>query len=362
MKKLLPLILFFFIVPIYATSYTDLYVDTDVGDDGNDCTSVGVDNACASLSGAVAKLEENDEDVTIHCKGAAADTTAVTISLTHMDGTHTLTIQTDAADRFPGKWSTDHYRLVSSSAYVITINYGFLNIDGLQIDGTYEAGAIPHVIHIDLDPSFNPALVQISNFMLKKSAHRSDAGEEIGIIWIADGSVTNGVLNIWNGVIYDLTNGHANTSGIWNAEGDVTANIYNMTFHNNQRAVVRGGGTVNIVNGLFDNNAADAAGTVSDTYCITTNDNTKGLNGAGAGNQFEKTFVFEDDDNEDFHLDATDTDAIDQGITNPGSGLFLDDVDGTARAGYAPWDVGADEEESTPVSTRGGDILLLGVG
>ena len=71
-----------------ATSYTNLYVDTDAGNNSNACTAAGAGNACATLAGAVAKISANTVDLTIHCVGATADTLTSTLSITNPMASH----------------------------------------------------------------------------------------------------------------------------------------------------------------------------------------------------------------------------------------------------------------------------------
>jgi hypothetical protein len=93
-------------------------------------------------------------------------------------------------------------------------------------------------------------------------------------------------------------------------------------------------------NVLFSGCTADvASGPATDTYCATTNDNTKGLSAAGTGNRFSQTFTFAGAS--DYHLASTDAGARDYGVSDPGSGLFADDIDGETRSGS--WDIGSDE-------------------
>jgi hypothetical protein len=59
----------------------------------------------------------------------------------------------------------------------------------------------------------------------------------------------------------------------------------------------------------------------------------------GTGNRFSQTFTFAGAGN--YHLASTDAGARGYGVSNPGSGLYSDDIDGQTRS--APWDIGADQ-------------------
>jgi hypothetical protein len=70
----------------------------------------------------------------------------------------------------------------------------------------------------------------------------------------------------------------------------------------------------------------------------------------GTNARTNQTFSFVDAANDDFHLLSTDTGAKDHGLTDPGSGLFSDDIDGQARSGT--WDIGADEFVAATSASR----------
>jgi len=62
---------------------------------------------------------------------------------------------------------------------------------------------------------------------------------------------------------------------------------------------------------------------------------------AGSNNRANQTFTFKDAAHGDYHLAEGDTGARGYGAVNPGSGLYLDDVDGQLRG--ASWDIGFDQ-------------------
>jgi len=87
-------------------------------------------------------------------------------------------------------------------------------------------------------------------------------------------------------------------------------------------------------------------------YNCASSDATAGAY-AGSGNRINQTFSFVDAANGDYHLAENDTGARGHGLTDPGSGLYLDDIDGDIRT--VPWDIGADQFVS-----GGGDKVPIG--
>lgn len=279
-----------------------------------------------------------DGILTIECY-AMEDTTAVTVAGFTMDATHYLHITVPVADRHEGIWSTSKYRLVGATIPMLYIRDPFVRVEGLQIDNTATSGTNPACVWVDMDDTENPTDIRFDSCILRKSGHRTSASWEACIFLPADTGVTNGVVRLFNCVLYDAINGHANTAAIYSLEGDNTVTAYNCTFHNCDNGIYRNTGAVSAINCLFDNCVADTLGTVTETYCATTNDNTKGIDAAGAGNRFSQTFTYEAG-TDYFQLASTDAGARDYGTSDPGSGLYSDDIVGTTRS---DWDIGAFE-------------------
>jgi len=118
------------------------YVNTASTAGGNGTTNdtVGANRAYASLSAAVAYFESSppSEDVTILCCGTAADVGNLTINDCTASG-YTITIAGNpnvSNGRFPGYYSTNHYRWVSNSfpsAIAVSISSGrTVRLLGLQ--------------------------------------------------------------------------------------------------------------------------------------------------------------------------------------------------------------------------------------
>lgn len=141
-----------------------------------------------------------------------------------------------------------------------------------------------------------------------------------------------GTFNAYNCFIYDCSQGF--TSDF------ITAKIYNCTTWD----CLFGGYVENDVDAMMVRNCI-AAGTADQyfngTFHSDSNNNASPDGGPGANSE-TGTVSFVNTGANDFHLNSGDTVAKNQGMTDPASGLFSDDFDGTARS--PTWDIGADEE------------------
>lgn len=88
----------------------------------------------------------------------------------------------------------------------------------------------------------------------------------------------------------------------------------------------------------------------SDTQLSINDDIFTASEGYEIYQAFVRTVTFEDEAGDDFHLDSTDTGAVDYGTDLSGDAnlAFTDDIDGNTRSGT--WDVGADEIIAPPVA------------
>jgi hypothetical protein len=213
----------------------------------------------------------------------------------------------------------------------ITCTENYLRVDGMQITpttfGIYETHGGGDCGACDW---------RISNNII--------LGGVRGISFSGDNENASQVYYVWNNIIYDFSD-----SGDIGIRCGGTANyvrkLYNNTLQNCATGITQSYGTVIAVNTLFSGNAADASGTfAAGTDYNVTSRASIGYTVTGGGNSHdhtEHTFTFVDADGDDFHLASNDTGAIDFGVSDPGSGLFSTDIDGSTRSGT--WDVGADE-------------------
>ena len=146
-----------------------------------------------------------------------------------------------------------------------------------------------------------------------------------------------------------LTNNYA-----INVNASTTCNCYNNTIVGGEVGIIRGGGNVIAKNNLLYTQTYPCFGTFATGTDYNVTDHPEmHYTVTGGGNTHDdvsQTFTFVDSGNGDYHLASNDAGAIGLGVTDPGSGLFSDDIDGQTRS--APWDCGADEEVSETVTVK----------
>lgn len=303
------------------------------GGDGTTNETTGATRAFATTAEAEAALPADittggDQGVwTIMCSGTAADTGHVWFnSIT--SAAYYLRI----VGNFSGTtWDTSKYRL--------------------DLTGVAAGTGV----------RFSPASVgfygRLENIQLKYSDAFNYAAVGVGLLGASDLRISNclilggtgtahakgilcdeffGGLKVWNTIISGFT-----ISGIEQATGAAqTTEVYNCTISGCGNGYTNTTGTATLKNVLFNTNTTDASGTIADTYCSTTNDNSKGLTSAATGNRFSQTFSFTSAS--DWSLTIADTGARGWGLVDPANGLFSDDIDGQSR-GVVSWDIGADQ-------------------
>ena len=322
----------------------NLYVDTDLGtDDTSHGTSAG-SGACKSLNYLIntstklpANLVTDGNSYVIHCKGSAADTTNVSISKT-TDSSHYLTIQTDAADRFSGKWDTSKYRLdLTSAANGIDIVAPYTNLIGIPVRLTTNTSFLP-VVNIG-----HSASVQMSYCYVEY------VGSGVCPCLGLSGYYATG-FRAWNSILVNRTTySSTSASSAVIYMGDNSATAETLTFYNCTVIGTRwginispGSNKVVVCKNVLVQSTLDAFTIGSNAW---TGSDYNAANSAaatgGAHDRVSQTFTFVNAGAGDYHLDAADAGARTYGVTDPGSGLFSDDIDGQTRS--APWDIGADQ-------------------
>jgi hypothetical protein len=265
---------------------------------------------------------------------AMSDTASVVLNGWATGVNNFIKIYTPASERHSGVWDDSKYKCVYSGTalddnHFLDVDTEYVWVDGLQFDyenNNYSNGAAI----IILNSNVTSQLIKISNCIFKRITYASRSAVEMNSNYSR--------LTIWNCVFYNYND----VAAIYdNASSFAVANIYNCTFSNCAKGVSRGSATVTTENSLFYNCTLDASGGIGDAYCATSNDNTKGLTAAGTGNRFSQTFSFVNVVGNNYLLFYNDTGAKGYGITNPGSGLFSDDISGHVRA--VPWDIGASQ-------------------
>lgn len=288
--------------------------------------------------------------------GGTADATAVAIDGWTTDATRYIKVWTDSAEsyRHDGKWNTGKYRISLSSGGTgaLTIGDNYVRVIGLQLNNTSADRGAGIAFTGEFANGAN--LVTISHCIFKGVTDTEAWALLTGGIFTVNAANDNLNLHIYNNVFYDYKCANDYTGAMVLRMWYGSAKVYANTIHDCRLGIVQGGdSTVTVKDMLFDGCTTDATGTITDTYCATSNDNTKGLNASGTGNRFSQTFSFVDGNNGDFHLTVSDSGARDYGTGLSGdTPAISDDIDGVTRTGT--WDIGADEY----VAEGGGTLPL----
>jgi hypothetical protein len=278
---------------------------------------------------------------------SGADTTAVTIDGWTTGVNNYIKIYTpnntatevNQSQRHSGEWNDAKYRLQSTSdvyghIYVTEEN---VRIDGLQI----KVPANGNNSGIKLTPSANQDH-RISNCIIRGPA----TGTTDDGITVSGSQSGAGQSLIWNNIIYDFT-GSTNGTGIVVVSYDSSIRFYNNTFINCatgiSATVSAPLGTITTQNNLFKSCTAATSGL---TGSASVDYNATDLSSLGytaqSHDRVSQTFTFVNEGADDFHLASNDAGAKDFGVSDSGTGLFSDDIDGQGRHAYH-WDIGADQ-------------------
>lgn len=324
----------------WSGKYMPTVVTTTVGP-SKDYTSLA-----AAEAGEQADLVSADVQLDIECY-SFEDTTAVVIDGWTTDATRYIRVYTPTAERHDGKWNTGKYRLVVSSTAVpvITFSENYVRFEGLQVHNTSSdraQGIAPGAVAF----ASGANLVKISHSIVRGTNCSASATSSIGI-GAADNAFDNLIWHIYNNIVYDwtMTAGSGGEGrGISAAGFAQDAEVENNTAHSCDVGIRRGGtGTAHAYNNLAQSCGTDFSGTWSGG---THNASEDGTHPGTDGQTGTATFV--DAASDDFHLDAADTVALDNGTDrSAGAIAFTTDIDGETRSGS--WDIGADEYPSSVV-------------
>lgn len=298
---------------------------------GGDFTSL--DAAIDHLVSSHADLVSADvyADIEIDGTWSSADTTKVTIDGLTTDATRYLNIYTTATARHSGSWDTGAYNLSLSQTYdgVITCTEDYVRIFGLQVDNTGSKASGSRGIYVTTGDNTNTD-IRIAYNIVKLSGTGTPNNSN-AVQFSADVNIA-----IWNNIVYDAGNNGIRLGYYGNS---ANVSLYNNTVYGCAGIGIYfggGGGTVRLYNNLCNGNGTDY--TVKDVDASGTNISEDDTSPDAAFQGLAVTFSNEGAD--DFHLGATDTAALNAGTSDPGSGLFSDDIDGDTRSA---WDIGADE-------------------
>jgi hypothetical protein len=307
-----------------ATTVTHI-VDPD-GGAGHDYDSLSLWEA--GEQGDLTGVRDEIAVAKCRCTGGTSDVTLVVIDGWTTSATQYIKIWTDPAEsyRHNGTYQTGNKYRLECGVYVVVDNYESNTIfDGLQLKQIV-SGYAGWTLRVFFNRS-GSSNVKLSNSIL--AGVYSGGADQSSIL------ETWGGLTAWNCIV---------TGGIWwGIRSEDNSSIYNLTILNCGLGMSSYGSTLLAKNCLVSSCTTPAGGTFrAGTDYNATNQAVMGYTVTGEGNindHVSHTFTFLGAD--DFHLASTDVGAINLGVSDPGSGLFSDDIDGQTRG--ATWDIGADE-------------------
>lgn len=299
----------------------------------NGATYVSLAAALSGESAAAPNLVADTCILTIECYASAAPDTALADTGTGYttSASYYINIVVPTSERHDGKWNTSKYRMEcsggSANGGALKIQEAYTRVTGLQIKHS-----------------------STGNFQEVTCIYNSNGPTRISncILWNAvanNSAILNGVYGpygaatIWNTVAFRTGAGSTSTNVGYHAH-QATMTLHNCTaygYGTNFYGTASGPG-------VLKNCISQASATAGYNYTTSTGSDynlSDRADAVGSTVYNSKTLTFTDTANGDFHLVASDTDAIDKGTADPGSGLFSDDIDGVTRSGT--WDLGADE-------------------
>lgn len=315
------------------------YVDPNAAAGGDGTTNGLSGSTCAYASMAIWEAAQQQDltdgggdiaECICSSNGGAADTTSVTIDGWTTGASSYITIYAAPAYRHAGVWDTGKYRRTTTDTS-ITISEAFVRVNFLQVSVN---DAFASCIYVNVSGANGD--VRIGNNIVRAN---TTGLRGIYFYWIGTGGFA------YDNIVYDFLTATGRGIGVNVAN---SCKFYNNTIHNCTIGLAGGSDTPIAINNLLAACTTPASGTfAAGTDYNATDDASIGYTVTGGGNTHDRvsqTFTFADESGDDFHLDTSDAGARDFGVSDPGSGLFGDDIDGETRTGS--WDIGADEHVS----------------
>lgn len=318
---------------------TTRYVNTasSAGGDGTTNNTSGATRAFATLLEAINSLPSTLSDAyTIYCTGSAADTSAVNqtpFDQTTSASNYLLIIGEQSPNHFSstpsGKWDTSKYRIeITNSNGIYNNTPCHWRIEGVQVQVTVSNGSSYDAIKsANANQTASDCDNRISHCIVKGVV---TSGALTGYQVRPYGGGAGGTAKTWNNVAWNCTYGFQNDFS--------TGEFYNNTAYGCGYGFVENA-SMKVVNCLAA--ASVNQGFVGTFTSSNYNAESDGNGAPGANSRTSQTFTFLDAAAGDFRLSMSDAGARNFGTSDPGSGLFSDDLVGYTRSGS--WDIGASE-------------------
>lgn len=311
--------------------------------------------AIDAIGTSVASYAGSGNFLTIYCQGSTADTSDVYQTPWDMSTTATeyIRIIGEQSPLHPnfntsksGKYDTSLYRLERTNQHVLYNNIpGHMRWHGLQAKCTANDASNYNCFRMNnANQTGTGGFFEVSHCIAVGvvSGGSTVYGFQPGV------SGAGGICKTWNCIAIDCSQGFVGAGTGHEFYNCTAADCATSGFTEDAACVLKNclskGATVGFI-GTFtgsDYNAEDDG------------------NGApGANSRSAQTFTFVNAASDDFHLASTDAGAKGFGVSDPGSGLFSDDIDGQTRSGS--WDIGFDQYVASSGPGSGSDVSLVGV-
>lgn len=335
------------------------YVNTasSAGGDGTTNGTAGSTRAFATLREALDSFSSPLSDaITVYCEGTAADT--LNITQTHWDfqtsSTNYLRIIGEQSPSHPnfstaksGKYDTSLYRIeVTNAGAIYNNDAGHVRIEGLQVQITVttSGGSAYTCFRLATANNLNGPIDHRFGYCIAKMVVSGGTDNTLG--FVNSDPTSGGTCKIYNCLAYGGYCGFNSDGTSW-----ATNNLYNYN-------CTAWGNEFNWLDAQICKNCLSANPTTGDGFGFLSTGSTGHTNNAsdessavGTNARVNQTFSFVDVAGRDFHLLATDAGARTFGVSDPGSGLFSDDIDGQARG--ATWDIGYDQYVAPVIQNLG---------
>lgn len=277
---------------------------------------------------------------TIECYGMT-DTTYVRIFGGTESADYYFNVVTAGDGVHEGKWTDSAYILkVATDPNCMRIDDWYVRITGVQFEQNYSSAGVVDAVLIQLarNVTFNKCIAKPSSTLVgsPRSGFFNNDGYSV---------------HIYNSLVYDW--GPGATTGGYYFTGPGTNNVVlNCGAHNCERGFYAPLGTHTSSNCWVQDSTSTASWSVGwNGNNNLSGDSAKGSM-PGAASVWNKTLTFRDEANDDFHLVASDTDAIEKAFS---SVLITEDIDGGSRDPTTP-DIGPDE--FTPAVSADGNHFI----
>jgi hypothetical protein len=351
------------------TRYVNASAANSAGGDGTTNNTSGSTRAYKTLSeweaARAADLVAGDIIEEVFCDSVDdADTTRVDVTTTWVtDATRYIDIRAATRSRASTKWSTTKYRITTtqSLSFLSVIDFGtdikYARVSGIQIE--YSIANLnsetrsPRLLSINVTSVTDGSDIRISNCHMRMTGaapFNPMTNNMFGVLYAPStvGASPTPNFYVWNNIIsWEATGTFSGTTltGLRAENRNHNMYAYNNTIVGAWGQATGGdsAGTPKdhyLKNNIFSGCTVATEGDHTNTRCDYNSTNLSDLGyTAGSNDRVSQTFTFVASD--DYAITGADAGARDHGLTDPGSGLFSDDIDGKTRSGS--WDIGAFE-------------------